>query len=33
MHLGVITYKSSTDYRPDIDALSPVQVCPFLMYV
>ncbi|KAG5219402.1 Protein MON [Salix suchowensis] len=25
---GVLTYSSSPDYRPDIDSLSPAQVCP-----
>ena len=24
---GILTYPSSTDYRPDVDALTPVQVC------
>jgi hypothetical protein len=29
--IGVLTYSSSSDYRPDVDALTPVQVpCSFL---
>jgi hypothetical protein len=28
--IGVLTYTNSPDFRPDVDGLTPVQVCHFL---
>jgi hypothetical protein len=30
---GVLTYPNSTDYRPDVDGLSPVQVGEFSAFI